>query len=161
RRYQMCGLQLRALPLLVVLVLMAGCRDDVINAEAASNTSSENVAVEATITGLAKALTEFPRARDKNTIFKFADKDYVGISDGEWENAEEADKFLSEVLEQINLGGQVGISHQVSNIQVEVLGDHAWSIYDFSFKVGRNGFAVQEKQGKCTAILKKAEGRWL
>ncbi len=151
------------LPLLTLFTLMLGCRNDVVNAQATSDNSAEAAAVKTTIINQAKAMTEFTRTRDKSSILKFTTKHYIGISDGEWESAEGSDKFLLQVLEQINLGGQIGISYQVSDIPTHVSGesgDHAWAMYDFNSKLGRGGYPVHEKQGRCTAILRKADIRW-
>lgn len=106
-------------------------------------------------------MTDFPRTRDKVSVLRFATKDYVGITDGEWANAQEIDKYLSDLLERINLGDPIGISYEVANINAQVSGTIAWATYQYSYKLGREGLALDEKEGMCTAIFKKEGKAWL
>ena len=123
--------------------------------------SEEITAIKKTVTDFAKAMTNFPRTRDKGSVLKFGTKDYVEITDGEMDNAQGIDKYLSELLKQINLGDPIGISYEVANIDAHVAGTIAWATYQYSYKLGRGGLALDEKEGMCTAIFKKEGKVWL
>src|SRR3989442_2718090 len=156
-------------PIVVVFVLTAvyGCTNreepssDATKGETAKDKSTEVVAIEKTITDLAKSLTDFPKTRDKQSVLRFATKDYVGIQDGEDANPKETDQYLSDLLERINLGEPIGISYQVTNINTHVSGNTAWATYDFTHKLGRAGMPLEAVEGKRTAILRRESDVWL
>ena len=123
--------------------------------------SAEVIAIENSISNLAKSMTDFPQTKDKQSVLKFATKDYVGIQDGEDANSKETEKYLSDLLERINLGEPIGISYHVTNINTHTSGITAWATYDFSYKLGSGGVPLEQMEGKCTAVLKKESDIWL
>ena len=150
-----------------VLAAVYGCTNteessrDTPKGETAKANSIEVVAIEKAITDLAKSLTDFPKTRDKQSVLKFATKDYVGIQSGQEANPKEIDEYLSALLERINLGEPIGISQQVTNINTHVSGNTAWATYDFTYKLGRGGMPLEGFEGKCTAILRRESDVWL
>ena len=105
------------LALLLFGTVVHGCAN---KDETEAVASADVAAVTKTITDLAKAINEFPRARDKETVRRFATKDYVGITDGQWDNAEQIEKYLLGLLERLNLGDRIGVSYEVSGINIHV-----------------------------------------
>lgn len=156
-----------AIVVFFVLTAAYGCTNredsssDATKGETAKAKSTEVVAIEKTITDLATSLTDFPKTRDKQSVLRFATKDYVGIQDGEEANPKEIDKYLSDLLERINLGDPIGISYQVTNISAHASGNTAWATYDFTYKLGRGGSPLEGIEGKSTAILRRESDVWL
>jgi hypothetical protein len=70
--------------------------------------AQEEDAIEKVITGSAKALSDFPRTRDKQSILKFYTKDYVGIQDGRLETSGTTESWLSDLAKQLKLGSHLG-----------------------------------------------------
>ena len=94
-----------ALLIFYLVTMASGC----INEESSSEVKGREVAaIEKTINDLAKAVTDFPKTRDKQSVLRFASANYVGVQDGEYFNTKEMDKNLSDLLERINLGEPVG-----------------------------------------------------
>jgi hypothetical protein len=138
----------RAIVLGIVIFAAYGCSSDV-------------RAIETIITDQAKALTDFPKTKDRESLLRPATEDYAGIQDGDDENPKEADKFISDLIERINLGEPIGISYQISNTNTHVSIIKAWTTYDFSFKFGRGGVPLEERKGKCTALFTRGINGWL
>ncbi len=113
------------------------------------------------ITDQARAMTDFPRSKDMQAVLKFYARDYAGIDNGRWQDLKDAEKFLADLEEQINLGNPVGISTRVSNIKVQISGAMAWATYDQEVKVGALGQVVGQELQKCTGIYKKKGTEWL
>ena len=149
------------------VTVAAGCTNredsstDAAKEETAKAKSTEVAAIEKTINDLAKSITDFPKTRDKQSVLRFATKNYVGIQNGEDANVKETAKNLSGLLERINLGEPIGISYQVTNINTHASDATAWATYDFSYKLGSCGTPLEQMEGKCTAILKKESDVWL
>ncbi len=118
-------------------------------------------AIEKTISDFAKALTEFPRTRDRRAVLGVYTKDYVGIQDGELETLVKMEAWLANLEEQLKLGKPIGIVAQVRNVRVNTSGAFAWATYDYEFKLGQAGNVVQEDSGMCTSILRKEGTAWL
>ena len=156
------GLLGLALSLSLIATFHSCSNQDQSATKEASGTKSAGVAeIEKTFADQAKAITDFPRSRDKQSVLRFFTADYVGLSDGEWVNIKEQEKSLSAIIEQLNLGAPIGVSYQVTNIQTHVSPTAAWATYDVEYKLGRGGVPVQERSGKCTAVLRKENGAWL
>lgn len=117
-------------------------------------------AIERSLGDISKALTDFPRTRDKKSVLRFLHKDYVGIRDGEAETIKDLDKYFSGILEQINLGDPIGISYKISNMSVHASGAVGWATYDDEYKLGRGGVVLEEHRGKCTDIYVKEGVEW-
>ena len=118
-------------------------------------------AIEKSLTDISKALTDFPRTRDKQSVLRFLHKDYTGIRDGKAETIKDMDKYLSGLLEQINLGAPIGVSYKISNVSIHVDGAVGWATYDDAYKLGRGGMVLEEHRGKCTDIYAKEGNEWL
>ena len=121
----------------------------------------ETAAVETLITDSAKALTAFPRTRSIESVMAFYAKDYTGIENGEEWTADDTRQLLSDLEERIDLGLRVGVSCKASNIKVRITEAVAWATYDYSLKIGADGEALDDEEGKCTAVLEKVGGSWL
>jgi ketosteroid isomerase-like protein len=156
-----------AMLMLYAVTVVVGCTNredasgDAVKQDTAKGKPAEVVAIEKTIVDLAKSMTDFPKTRDKQTVLRFFAKDYVAFQDGEEANVEETERNLSDLLERINLGEPIGISNEVTNINVRTSGVTVWATYDFSYKLGRGGVPVQQMEGKCTAVLKKERENWV
>lgn len=120
----------------------------------------EEAAIEKTINGLAKALTDFPGTRDVQSILRFYSEDYFGINDGTFETFDEIRKKFTDLREEVNHGTTLLISYKVSNIKIQVAGVMAWATYDFSAKLGK-GILRKEDHGKCTGIYKMKGMAWV
>ena len=123
--------------------------------------AQEEDAIEKVITGSAKALSDFPRTRDKQSILKFYTKDYVGIQDGRLETSGATESWLSDLDKQLKLGKPLGILFDVKDIKVHVFGTIGWATYQYEFKFGEAGNVVQEERGMCTSIHRKVGELWL
>ena len=151
----------------LVLTTVYGCTNreessgDTTKGEPAKAKPTEEIAIDKTITDLAKALTDFPKTRDKQSVLRFVTKDYVGIQDGEEFGPKETDKYLSDLLERINLGEPLGVSYQATNINSHASNATAWATYSFTYKLGSGGSPLEDREGKCTAILRRERDIWL
>jgi len=121
----------------------------------------EEAAIAKSISDSAKALTEFPRTRDRKALEKFYAKDFVEIHDGKFNTPEENEMLLSELEEQLNLGRPIGILNQVTNIRVRVNDKIGWATYDYTSKLGIGGAVVNSEKGKCTSIHRKESTGWV
>lgn len=121
----------------------------------------EEDAIKKNIKDAARALTDFPKTRDAQSALKFYADDYFTISDGRVETLKQAEDNLAYLKEQINLGNQVGISMQISNIKAEISGAIGWATYDYTTKIVVGRDVLVEEQGKCTAIHHKKGSGWL
>lgn len=128
---------------------------------ATADKSKDEAAIVKIINDNAKALTEFPRNRNRKALQKNYAEDFEGINDDKSESSEETKKFFSDLEEQLNLGSPIGILNQVSNIKTHIYETVGWATYDYSLKIGIGGAVVVSDQGKCTSILKKQGTAWL
>ncbi len=113
------------------------------------------------IAGSAKALSDFPRTRNRGAVLSFYAKTYTVVENGEESSLEGEKELLSELLDQMEEGQEVGISSMVRNIQVRVAGKIAWATYDYEFKIALRGGDWGADEGKCTSILVKPGSAWL
>ena len=151
---------------LLALAVIQGCtgREDTTSSEqkeAASEKTQEEVLLEKTIVDLANAHVEFPKTKDAKSILRFYSQDYAGITNGKSESRGDLEKYLSDLIDRINLGEPIGISAKVSNIKTSVNGAFAWATSEYEYKQGRGGVVMQMEQGKCTAVFRKQGGSWL
>jgi ketosteroid isomerase-like protein len=123
--------------------------------------AQEEDGIEKVITGSAKALSDFPRTRDKQSVLKFHAKDYVGIQDGILETSETTEAWLSDLDKQLKLGKPLGILFEVKDIKAHVFGTIGWATYQYEFKFGEAGNVVREERGMCTSIHRKVGELWL
>jgi ketosteroid isomerase-like protein len=123
--------------------------------------AQEDDGIEKVITGSAKALSDFPRTRDKQSVLKFYTKDYFGIHNGELETLQTTDKMLSDLDKQLKLGKPVGMLVEVKDIKVHMFGTIGWATSQYEYKFGEAGNVVQEERGTCTSIHKKVGELWL
>jgi ketosteroid isomerase-like protein len=155
-----------ALVCVLVLPFIQGCpgKEDTTSGEhkeAASGKTKEEVLLEKTIVDLANAHIEFPKTKDAKSILRFYSQDYAGINNGKSESREDIEKYLSDLIDRINLGEPIGISAKVSNIKISVNGGFGWATSEYEYKVGNAGVLLQANQGKCTAIFRKRGDSWL
>ncbi|TET44194.1 hypothetical protein E3J62_11035 [candidate division TA06 bacterium] len=123
--------------------------------------SPESAAVVKTIRDFAKAITSFPKTTDEESILKFYDKDYEGISDGESSNLLEMQNIVKEIAEAIDLGNPFRWSLRVQSIEPHVIGQIAWVTFSYTMKVGAEGEVLAKEEGLATAILRKKGTKWL
>lgn len=123
--------------------------------------AQEDDGIEKAISGSAKALSDFPRTRDKQSVLKFYTKDYVGIQNGKWETLETTENWLSDLDKQLKLGKPLGILLEVKDIKVHLFGAIGWATFQYEYKFGEAGNVVQEERGTCTSIHRKVGEHWL
>ena len=155
-----------ALATLLALAVIQGCtgKEDTTTGEqkeTGGGKTQEEVLLEKTIVDLANASVEFPKTKDTKSILRFYSQDYAGINNGKSESREDIEKYLSDLLERINLGEPIGISAKVSDIKTSVNGAFGWATSEYEYKVGSGGVLLQANQGKCTAIFRKQGNSWL
>ena len=156
----------RTLACLFAVLLLQGCtgNEESISGEPPTmggKKTQEETLVEKTIVDIANASTQFPKTKDPQSILRFYSQDYAGINNGKPESLQDIAKYLSDVLEQLNLGAPMGISSKVTNIRTSVTGTSGWATYDAEYKVGSGGVVLQTTQGPCTTILRKQGDTWL
>lgn len=156
----------RTIACLFVLILIQGCtgKEESTSGEqkdTGGGKAQEETLVEKTILDLANAMTEFPKTKDPQSIRRFYAQDYAGITNGKSISLKESEKYLSDLVERLNLGEPMGISSKVSNLKANVVGTVGWVTYEYEYKLGRSGMALEADQGQCTAILRKQGGTWL
>jgi len=157
-----------ALAFLFAVAVIQGCtgKEDTtsskqIEIETGGGKTQEEALIEKAVLDLANVSTQFPKTKDPQSIFRFYFQDYAGINNGKSESRKDIEKYLSDVLERINLGEPIGISAKVANIKTSVTGASGWATYDFEYKLGSGGRVLQTDQGKCTTIFRKQGGSWL
>jgi ketosteroid isomerase-like protein len=151
--------------LLVVAVILACTgKEDTTSGEqkgAGGARTQEEILLEKTITDLANRGTEFPKTKDAQSILRFYASDYAGINNGKSESLKDVEKYLSDLIERINLGEPIGVSAKVSDIKTSASGSLGWATFDYDYKVGSGGAVLQAEQGKCTTIFRKQGDSWL
>jgi ketosteroid isomerase-like protein len=124
--------------------------------------SAEQAALVAkTIAGSARALNDFPRTRNVESVLAFYAKDYTGIENGEETSLNDQRQLLSDLAERIGRGESVGISSTARNVRVRVAGSMAWATYDYVFKIAVGEEDWDEEDGKCSSVLEKSGSTWL
>jgi ketosteroid isomerase-like protein len=155
-----------ALACVLALSLIQGCtgKEDTTSGEqkeTGGGKTQEEVLLEKTIIDLANAHVEFPKTKDTKSILRFYSQDYAGINNGKSESREDIEKYLSDLIDRINLGDPIGIVAKVSNIKTSVNGTFGWATSEYEYKQGRGGAVVLTEQGKCTAVFRKQGSSWL
>ena len=165
---RLSGLRLpvRTMACLFVVILIQGCTGNEESMSGAQKDTSggksqEETLAEKTIVDLANAMTEFPKTKDPQSVRRFYTQDYTGITNGKSNSLKESEKYLSDLVERLNLGEPMGISSKVSNLKATVVGTVGWVTYEYEYKLGRGGIALEADQGQCTTILRKQGGTWL
>jgi ketosteroid isomerase-like protein len=123
--------------------------------------TQDEILLEKTVTDLASRGTEFPKTKGSQSILRFYSPDYAGINNGKSESLKDIEKYLSDLIERINLGEPIGISAKVSDIKTGTSGSLGWATFDYDYKVGSGGAVLQAEQGKCTTIFRKQGDSWL
>ena len=149
---------------LFALLLCQGCtqKDESTSGKEASGVKSQaEVLLEKTILDLSNAHTEFPKTKQPQSILRFFTQDYTGIANGKAKTVKDIEKYLSDLLERINLGEPIGISSKIEINKSGVSGTWGWAICDYEYKVGSGGALLQSEKWKCTGIFKKQGDSWL
>jgi ketosteroid isomerase-like protein len=123
--------------------------------------AEEGEAIEKTVKEAAMAATAFSETRDKQAVLKLYTKDYIGIQDGETEMRDSIEKWLLDYVSELNKGSTLRFIGAVSNLNVRVLGQVAWTTYDYMFQAVRKGELEAQDSGLCTALLRKEGSAWL
>jgi ketosteroid isomerase-like protein len=123
--------------------------------------AEEGEAIEKTVKEAAMAATAFSETRDKQAVLKLYTKDYIGIQDGETEMRDSIEKWLLDYESELNKGSTLRFIGAVSNLNVRVLGQVAWTTYDYMFQAVRKGELEAQDSGLCTAFLRKEGSAWL
>jgi ketosteroid isomerase-like protein len=144
---------------LFVFILIQGCTGKEESTGGGKN--QEEAAIEKKLIDLADANTQFPHTKDSQSVLRFYSQDYAGIDNGNAESLKDIEKYLSDVLERMNLGEPLGISSKVTNIKTSVTGPLGWATYEFEWKLGRGGVVLQTNQGQCSTIFRKQGDSWL
>jgi ketosteroid isomerase-like protein len=123
--------------------------------------AEEGEAIEKTVKEAAMAATAFSETRDKQAVLKLYTKDYIGIQDGETEMRDSIEKWLLDYESELNKGSTLRFIGAVSNVNVRVIGQVAWTTYDYVFQAVRKGELEAQDSGLCTALLRKEGSAWL
>jgi len=141
---------------LIFTLLMVG-----LSWSAAASPADEGEAIERTVKEAAMAAATFSETRDKQAVLKLYSKDYVGIQDGETEMRDSIEKWLSDYESELDKGNTLRFIGVVSNLNVRVMGQTAWTTYDYVFQAVRKGELEAQDSGLCTALLRKEGPAWL
>jgi ketosteroid isomerase-like protein len=123
--------------------------------------AEEGEAIEKIVKEAAMAATTFSETRDKQAVLKLYTKDYVGIQDGETETRDSIEKWLLDYDSELNKGSTLRFIGAVSNLNVHMLGQTAWTTYDYVFQAVRKGELEAQDSGLCTALLRQEGSAWL
>ena len=123
--------------------------------------AEEGEAIEKTVKEAAMAATTFSETRDKQAVLKLYTKDYIGIQDGETEMRDSIEKWLLDYESELNKGSTLRFIGAVSNLNVRVIGQVAWTTYDYVFQAVRKGELEAQDSGLCTALLRQEGSAWL
>jgi len=113
-----------------------------------------------TIAASAKALSDFPKTRNKESVLSFYTKSYTVVENGEESSLEDQRQLLADLQSRLEQGEEIGISSRTWNIQVRVSGKIAWATYDYEFTIALGEEDSGADQGKCTSILVKSGSSW-
>jgi len=141
---------------LIFTLLMVG-----LSWSAAASPADEGEAIERTVKEASMAAATFSETRDKQAVLKLYSKDYVGIQDGETEMRDSIEKWLSDYESELDKGNTLRFIGVVSNLNVRVMGQTAWTTYDYVFQAVRKGELEAQDSGLCTALLRKEGPAWL
>ena len=123
--------------------------------------AEEGEAIEKTVKEAAMAATTFSETRDKQAVLKLYTKDYIGIQDRETEMRDSIEKWLLDYESELNKGSTLRFIGAVSNLNVRVIGQVAWTTYDYVFQAVRKGELEAQDSGLCTALLRQEGSAWL
>jgi ketosteroid isomerase-like protein len=118
-------------------------------------------AIERLLLAEAKSSATFADTRDKQAVLNLYTADYSGVQNGEAENRDSIEQWLSEYGSALEQGSRVHFFGAVSNLNTHISGSTAWSTYDYVFQAIKNGQFDAQDQGKCTSILRKESAGWL
>jgi ketosteroid isomerase-like protein len=121
----------------------------------------EEEAIERVLLEETKSSATFAETRDKQAVLKLYTDDYSGVQDGEAENRDSIERWLSEYGSALERGSRVHFLGAVSNLSTHISGSTAWATYDYVFQAIKNGEFDAQDRGKCTSILRKDHTGWL
>jgi ketosteroid isomerase-like protein len=121
----------------------------------------EEESVEKAIRAAAKSVATFSESRDRQSILKFYSLDYRGVQDGEFEDRDAIERWLSDYEAELNGGSTLRFISAVSDLKVQVTGSTAWGTYDYVFQAIRKGELEGQDSGKCTSLLRKENSSWV
>ncbi|MGH7856836.1 MAG: nuclear transport factor 2 family protein [Candidatus Binatia bacterium] len=127
---------------------------------AAGAAGGEESAIVRTIGESAKAMSELPKSRDRQSVLRFYTADYRGVTDGQWQTRENLESVVGEIDENVKLGNPVRITNRATNIQAFVTGALGWATYDFYSKIEVLGEVLGEVERRCTGIYRKESAAW-
>lgn len=131
---------------------------------ACSKSERNNTTEEVTnlLSKYSESISNYPKTLDIQSIFGIYDPAATIFLNGvEIDN--NASKLEFEKLkEEINLGGKIGLSSRISNINIQELSDnYVMALYDSEIKLGTAGIIDSEVKQKCTVLLEKNKQSWL
>jgi len=121
----------------------------------------EEEAIERVLLEETKSSATFAETRDKQAVLKLYTDDYSGVQDGEAENRDSIERWLSEYGSALERGSRVHFLGAISNLNTHISGSTAWSTYDYLFQAIKNGEFDAQDRGKCISILHKETAGWL
>ena len=151
---------------LVALILIQGGSGNADTPPSQQNAKGDVITQEegliaATLNNVANAETQSSKTKDSVSVLRFYTEDFAGIKDGKSKTVKDQQKYLAEVLEQINSDEPIGISSKVTNIKPSATGRLGWATYEYEYKIIRSGLIQRFSQGVCTAIFRKQGDSWL
>ena len=130
-------------------------------ADSSGKAAKEAAAVERVIRNAAQALSDFPRTLDAEALLSNYATGFTGIENGQETSLQDQRNLLADLRDQLAAGTQIVVSFRAGNIRVRISEKMAVATYDYSFRMGIAGEALDEEEGKCTSILEKLGARWL
>jgi len=117
--------------------------------------------IEKRVKDYAKALMDFPKNQEMDSILRFYSKEFSGMHDGRTIYLNSIKDGLSSILETNRAGKRVEITAKPRNIRVKMDGDIAWADYDAEVSIRIDGHLIQDERQKCSDKFKKHESDWL
>ncbi|MGH7819796.1 MAG: nuclear transport factor 2 family protein, partial [Candidatus Binatia bacterium] len=108
----------------------------------------------------ARAMSELPKSRDRQSVLRFYTADYRGITDGQWQTRENLDSVVSEIDENVKLGNPVRITNRATKVEASAIGPVGWATYDFYSKIEVLGEVLGEVERRCTGVYRKEDAGW-
>lgn len=127
-----------------------------------SESNDTTQAVENLLSKYSESISNYPKTLDIQSIFGIYDPAATIFLNGVEIDNNASKMEFEKLKEDINLGGQIGLSSKISNIKVQELSDnYVMALYDSEIKLGTAGIIDSEVKQKCTVLLKKNEQNWL
>ena len=131
-------------------------------AESGIDGADERFAIARAITDTARAVSEFPRTTDPESVLRFYTPDYDAIQDGDWQTLADVRRLLEALKVRIDSGAPIQMVARTTNIRVDLVNaTTGWATYDLVFAIGAGGQIAVQQRAKCSALYRKPADTWL